>query len=117
MALHFLVAGAFDDLLTRWRHHDDLRHGQDVPLPKLSNSQAELDGARLRMHRLRTAMYPTAAEREEVRTTVLCEVLDEIVHLGREHRDLDKPGNFRCLCGGLIPVPDNWWASHRQKLA
>lgn len=105
MALHFLAEHAFDDLLAVWRRHSDLQHQRSTPIATLGLSRQALDNARQRMHRLRTALYPTVDERDGIVVTALCPVLDEVVHLCWNHRDDRRPGNVRCLCGELVPIP------------
>lgn len=105
MALHFFAETAFDDLLTAWRQHCDVRSSSGVTVEEIGAARSTLDGARDRMHRLRSALYPNADERSVVVTTALCPRLDEVVYLSWLHRDARRPGNLRCPCGDLVPIP------------
>jgi len=104
MALHYLAESAFDDLLTAWRAHDALRVSSRASVQQLGTSRMALEGARDRMHRLRSALYPNPDELQAVLATALCPTLDEIVYLNVGHRDAQRPGNARCPCGELVPL-------------
>lgn len=104
MALHYVAEEAFADLLTTWRHHDDLQRRGGCSVRQLARSRQALEHARLRMRRLREALYPTPAEANTVVMSVLCPSLDEVVHLGWSHRSTNRPGNLACPCGTLVPI-------------
>lgn len=105
MALHYFAETALDDLLTAWRHHDDVRGAERASIEQVGAARTVLDQARDRMHRLRSALYPNADERSVVVLTALCPALDEVVFLSWNHRDARRPGNLRCPCGELVPAP------------
>lgn len=108
MALHFLAATAFDDLLLHWRRHDDLRR-LDEPLPVLTASRLDLEAARTRMRRLRLALHAEPHESDRALLDALCPRLDVVIQLHWEHRDTNRPGMLRCPCGDLVPIPDSAW--------
>lgn len=99
--LHPIFDEALDDLLVAWRHHEVLRSGARVDHRQLGASRIRLDRARTRVRSFRLAVYPDVVERESAVLSVLCEVLDEMVHL----RALDVIRvhggrlRFTCLCG------------------
>lgn len=82
MALHYLAENAFSDLLRAWDNHHRVKHKPRSTVPEKGRSRLELEAARDRMYRLRSAMYPNPEEQEAVLFSVLCDHLDEIVHLG-----------------------------------
>lgn len=104
MALHYLAESAFDDLLTLWRHHDELQRRAGVALPVLTASRKSLDCSRQRMRRLRAALYPTDTDAEAELMAILCPALDEVVHLGWTHQTHLFPGTLTCICGERIPI-------------
>jgi hypothetical protein len=97
--LHIVADTAFDELLTRWRHHIQLRERIDANLAELGTSRLMLDRARAQMNVLRAAMYPTDSELEEVVVTTLCPSLGEVVHLNWTRRDPLDAQALQCVCG------------------
>ncbi len=88
--LHPVLDGAFDDLLAAWRRYQERPHR----LLDLATARARLDEERWRVHRLRRALHPEAAEAGEAREVVTCPVLDAQVFLyGGEEPT--------CVCGEL----------------
>lgn len=102
--LHVAVEEAFDQLLTCWRNHWDAQHRPGVDVTVLAESRHRLDRARERMRRLRLAVHPEPVERDSIADSVWCEALATVVHLQWTTRDPVHPGNFRCPCGGLVPI-------------
>ena len=102
MALHYVADRALDDLLTAWRHYDDMRSKPEVKIADLGRARCILDDARVRMNRIRSAMHPNASEQTRVQMVVLCQTLDEVVHLGWDHVEPDDRTNLRCICGHLV---------------
>lgn len=104
MALHYVADRALDDLLTAWRYYDDVRQSNEHKIADLGSARARLDDARNRMHRIRVAMHPNAHEQSAVVKLVLCQALDEVVHLGWDHFVPGDRSTLRCLCGELVRV-------------
>lgn len=104
MALHFLAEAALDDLLTAWRHYDDVRSVDQPVVADLGPARIQLDQARARMHRLRSVLYPNTDEKQAVLVTALCSVLDEVVHLNASHRVMGRSNDFTCVCGEVVSV-------------
>jgi len=102
--LHMVVETAFDDLLTTWRAHTSRQQNPNVAVCDLAQSRAALDRARNRMHALRIAIHPEDHEKESIVESVWCETLETVVHLRWTDRDPDRPGNYSCACGHLVPV-------------
>ena len=102
--LHFAVEAAFDDLLCRWRNHNDILNRRGATWREKAEARVELDKARDRMHKLRVAMYPEEDERDSIIDSVWCETLEMVMRVRWMDRDDMRPGNFRCACGHLIPI-------------
>ena len=104
--LHMAVETAFDDLLATWRTHCSRQANPQTAIADLAQSRAALDRARNRMHQLRIAIYPETDEEESIVESLWCETLETVVHLRWVDQDPVRPGNYRCVCGHLVPV--NW---------
>lgn len=101
--LHPALDEAFDDLLTSFRVHDDLRRDPATSLARLARSRVALDRARSRVHRLRMALHPYGNDLELIGRVVLCERIDQIVHVPL--LDIERDGStvrFTCVCGELV---------------
>lgn len=95
MALHLLLDTAVDDLLCRWRAHDDLRRRPNATCKQLAQSRAELEVARRRACALRKAFNPTRENLPEG-TFVFCTHLEQVVHLRQ---------GLGCVCGLDAKLP------------
>ena len=104
MALHFLAEAALDDLLTAWRHYDDVRSLSTPKVSELGSARIQLDEARVRMYRLRSVLYPNNDAKQAVLVTALCSILDEVVHLNASHRVAGHPSDLRCVCGEVVRI-------------
>lgn len=104
--LHQMLDDAFAELLARFRVHDDLRRSAGAPLTQLARARIELDESRSKVHRLRLALHPYGNDIELIGQTVLCERLDEVVHVPR--MDLTRSNGiewFVCVCGDWVERP------------
>lgn len=104
--LHRALDDAFADLLSRFRAHDDLRRAGEAPLARLARARIELDAARSNVHRLRQALHPYGNDLDLIGRTVLCERLDEVVHIPR--LDVTRSAElewFVCVCGEWVERP------------
>ena len=102
--LHYVVGAAFDDLLYCWRTYQDTVNKTSSSIRERGDARAALDNARNRMHRLRVAVYPNPDEAQGIVHSMWCETLELVVHMRWDHRDSERPGNFRCICGDLVPI-------------
>lgn len=107
--LHFVVEEAFDDLLCAWRTHHEVTTTATASVVRRAEVRRRLDLARDRMHELRIAIHPDSVTAEAVVERVWCESLEAVVHLRWADRLLDRPGNFACICGGMVPID---WRAH-----
>ena len=93
---------AFEELLTLWRRHDDLRQTEAAPR-LLADSRVELERARDVVSRVRRAWAPEARELEEVAFVTYCDTLESTVLI--HHRDADRSGptpRWLCVCGRQV---------------
>ncbi len=101
--LHPALDDAFDELLTRWRVHHDLRRSPATPVPRLARSRIDLDRARTTVHRLRVALHPYGNDLGLIGKVVLCQRLDEVVHIPKlELTRLGGSESFECICGDRV---------------
>ena len=101
--LHPALEQVIDDLLSAWRSHDDIRRSRRTTYAELANSHVALQRARSRAHRLRIALHPYGNDVELIATAVLCDRLDEIVHVSYEQLELgDGWRAFECICGQRV---------------
>lgn len=104
MALHYVAENALEDLLTAWRHYDDVRRTEQRKFSDLGRARVLLDDARNRMQRIRAAVHPTAEEHAAAVKIALCPALDEIVYLSWNNMVPGDKRHLRCICGHLIAV-------------
>ena len=104
MALHYLADLALDDLLTAWRHYDDVRRAERTSCGDLGRARTQLDDARNRMHRIRMATHPSSDEYKSAIQIALCPSLDQVVYLGWNHLEPGGRTHVRCVCGDLLPL-------------
>jgi len=101
--LHPALDEAFDDLLTRWRVHHDLRRSKATPITRLAQSRVDLDRARSAVHRLRMALHPYGNDLGLIGPVVLCQRLDEVVHIpSLEVTRISGHESFDCICGERV---------------
>lgn len=104
--LHRVLDEAFDELLSCFREHDDLRRSRSAPLRRLAQARIDLDQARSRVHRLRLALHPYGNDVDLIGRAVLCGRLDEVVHIPRLGiTRTDDIEWFVCICGDWVERP------------
>jgi hypothetical protein len=99
--LHPVLEHAIGDLLTVWRHYDDVVRRQADHQTRAA-ARTQLDRKRVRVHRLRRGLNPEARELEEVALSTTCPSLDTPVFI--HHSDLRPDGGFVCPCGSVVSV-------------
>ena len=104
--LHRVLDDAFAELLSCFRDHDDLRRSRSAPLHRLARARVDLEEARSRVHRLRLALHPYGNDVALIGSSVLCERLDEVVHI--PHLGITRADGvewFSCICGDWVERP------------
>lgn len=104
MALHYVAENALEDLLTAWRHYDDVRRREERKFSELGRARTLLDDARDRMHRIRAAIHPNAEEHAAAVKIALCPNLDEIVYLSWNNLIPGDRHHLKCICGHLVEL-------------
>ena len=100
--LHPVLEHAIDNLLTVWRHYDDvIRRRADHAMRAAARHRLGIE--RVRVHRLRRGLHPEARELEEVVISTTCPSLSAPVFI--HPSDLQPGGGFTCPCGSMVASP------------
>lgn len=97
--LHPVLEHAIDDLLTVWRHYDDVLRRR-APYETRAAARRRLDGERMRVYHLRRSLHPEPRELEEVALSTSCPSLDAPVFI--RHSEVAPDGSYTCPCGAPV---------------
>ncbi len=102
LSLHPVLEATFEELLARWRRHDELRR-TGGSLFELATSRHQLDEIRNQAHRLRQALNPMARELEEVALAAHCDTLEALVFFRYNQAEPGPEGvEYQCICGERV---------------
>lgn len=100
--MHPVLEATFEELLIRWRFHDDLRR-RGGPLLELANSRQRLDEIRNQAHRLRQALHPMDRELDEMALAAHCDTLETTVFFRYSQAEPGPTGvEYECVCGERV---------------
>ena len=100
--LHKLFDASYDELVTAWVRHLDLRKRR-TPIAELAESRMALDRLRDATNALRRAHAPEPIEVQDALVTTFCDRLGQTVFLFSADADWSKGApRFRCACGDPI---------------
>jgi hypothetical protein len=97
--LHPVLEQAIDDLLSVWRHYDDVTRRRADHTTRVAARYA-LDTERVRVHKLRRGLNPEARELEQIALSTTCPSLDAPVFI--HHSEIRPEGGFDCPCGATV---------------